>query len=172
MVEMTDVVIDKVTINIGVGEGGEKLEKAKSVLKLLTTGNPTITKARRTSREFGFREGQPLGVKVTLKGEEMDRFLKEALWVKNNKCLSYSFSEQGSYSFGIADYTDFKGQKYNPEIGIFGMDVVVTFKRRGGYRVARRWITPRPVPKKIRIKREEMMKFMKDNYKVDILEVG
>ena len=77
---------------------------------------------------------------------EMDRFLKEALWVKNNKCLSYSFSEQGSYSFGIADYTDFKGQKYNPEIGIFGMDVVVTFKRRGGYRVARRWLAPRPVP--------------------------
>ena len=172
MVDMRDVVIDKVTINIGVGESGEKLEKAKSVLKLLTTGNPTITKAKRTSREFGLRRDQPIGVKVTLKGEEMDRFLKTALWVKNNKCLSYSFSEQGSYSFGIADYTDFKGMKYNPEIGIFGMDVVVTFKRRGGYRVARRWITPRPVPKKIRVKREEMMKFMMENYNVEILEVG
>jgi large subunit ribosomal protein L5 len=172
MPEMTDVVIDKVTINIGVGEAGEKLEKAKSVIKLLTTGKPTITKAKRTSREFGIRQDQPIGVKVTLTGEEMDRFLKAALWVKNNKCLSYSFSEQGSYSFGIADYTDFKGMKYNPEIGIFGMDVVVTFKRRGGYRVARRWISPRPVPKKIRIKREEMMKFMKENYGVDILEVG
>ncbi len=172
MVEMTDVVIDKVTVNIGVGESGEKLEKAKSVLKLLTTGNPTITKAKKTSREFGIREGQPLGVKVTLKGEEMDRFLRAALWVKNNKCLSYSFSEQGSYSFGIADYTDFKGHKYNPEIGIFGMDVVVTFRRRGGYRVARRWLAPRPVPKKIRVRREEMMKFMKENYDVEILEVG
>ncbi|MDA8055140.1 MAG: 50S ribosomal protein L5 [Thermoplasmatales archaeon] len=172
MTDMRDVVIDKVTINIGVGESGEKLEKAKSVLKLLTTGKPVMTKAKRTSREFGVRQDQPIGVKVTLKGEEMDRFLKAALWVKNNKCLSYSFSEQGSYSFGIADYTDFKGMKYNPEIGIFGMDVVVTFKRRGGYRVARRWIAPRPVPQKIRVKREEMMKFMRENYSVEILEVG
>ncbi|EQB64740.1 MAG: hypothetical protein AMDU3_IPLC00004G0318 [Thermoplasmatales archaeon I-plasma] len=73
MVDMRDVVIDKVTINIGVGESGEKLEKAKSVIKLLTSGNPTITKARRTSREFGIRQDQPIGVKVTLKGEEMDR---------------------------------------------------------------------------------------------------
>jgi large subunit ribosomal protein L5 len=169
---MSDVIIDKVTVNIGVGEAGEKLEKAKSVLKLLTSGNPTITKVKRANREFGIRQDQPIGVKVTLKGEEMDKFLKAALWVKNFKCLSYSFSTQGSYSFGIADYTDFKGMKYNPEIGIFGMDVVVTFKRRGGYRVAKRWNSPRPVPNKIRVKREEMMEFMKENYKVEILEVG
>lgn len=172
MNDMTDVVIDKVTINIGVGEGGEKLEKARSVLKMLTKGKPTITKARVTSREFGVREGQPIGVKVTIKDEEMDRFLRAALWVKNNKCLSYSFSEQGSYSFGISDYTDFKGMKYNPEIGIFGMDVVVTFRRRGGYRVSRRWLSPRTLPRKIRVKREEMMKFMRENYEVEILEVG
>lgn len=169
--DMRDVVIDKVTINIGVGESGEKLEKARSVLKLLAAGNPTITKVKKTNREFGIRMDQSIGVKVTLKGEEMDKFLKSALWVKNFKCLSYSFSEQGSYSFGISDYTDFKGMKYDPEIGIFGMDVVVTFRRRGGYRVARRWNQPRPVPKKIRVKREEMMQFMKENYDVEILEV-
>lgn len=170
--DMRDVIIDKLTINIGVGESGEKLEKAMSVIKLLTSGKPTLTKAKRTSREFGVRQDQAIGVKVTLKGEEMERFLKEALWVKNFKCLSYSFSEMGSYSFGISDYTDFKGMKYNPEIGIFGMDVVVTFRRRGGYRVSRRWNSPRPVPKKIRVKREEMMEFMKKNFGVEILEVG
>lgn len=169
--EMKDVIIDKVTVNIGVGESGEKLEKAKNVLKLLTAGNPTITKVKRTNREFGIRQFQPIGVKVTLKGEGMDKFLKAALWVKNFKCLSYSFSSQGSYSFGISDYTDFKGMKYDPEIGIFGMDVVVTFKRRGGYRVARRRIASRPVPAKIRVTREEMMEFMKKNYEVEILEV-
>lgn len=171
MAEMTDVVIDKVTVNIGVGEAGEKLDKAKSVLNLLTSGNPTITKVKRQNREFGIRIDQPIGVKVTLKGKEMDRFLKEALWVKNFKCLSYSFSTQGSYSFGISDYTSFKGMKYNPEIGIFGMDVVVTFRRRGGYRISRRRIAPKPVPKKIRVTREEMIDFMKKNYDVEVLEV-
>ncbi len=170
--DMRDVVIDKVTVNIGVGEAGERIEKAKSVLKLLTKGTPTITKAKKPNREFGIREDQPIGVKVTLKGEIMESFLQAALWVKNFKCLSYSFSDQGSYSFGISDYTDFKGMKYNPEIGIFGMDVVVTFRRRGGYRVARRRILRRSVPRKIRVKREEMIDFMKKNYKVEIIGVG
>lgn len=170
--DMRDVVIDKVTVNIGVGESGERLEKAKTVLKLLTKGNPTMTKAKTSNREFGLRKDQPIGVKVTLKGEDMDSFLKAALWVKNFKCLSYSFSQQGSYSFGIADYTDFKGMKYDPEIGIFGMDVVVTFRRRGGYRIARRRILPRSLPERIKVKREEMMEFMKKNYNAEILEVG
>jgi large subunit ribosomal protein L5 len=169
---MNDVVIDKVTVNIGVGEAGEKLEKAKGVLKLLTGSEGTVTHAKRTNREFGIRKGQDIGVMVTLRGEEMDRFLRSALWVKNGRCLSYSFSNQGSYSFGISDYTSFKGMKYNPEIGIFGMDVVVTFKRRGGYRVSRRRLQPRKLPRKFRVTREEMMDFMKKNYGVEIVEVS
>lgn len=167
--DMRDVVIDKVTINIGVGESGEKLEKARSVLKLLAAGNPTITKVKKTNREFGIRMDQSIGVKVTLKGEEMDKFLKSALWVKNFKCLSYSFSEQGSYSFGISDYTDFKGMKYDPDIGIFGMDVAIVLKKRGGYRVSKRRIGKQSIPEKLRIKREDSMKFLSDKFGVTII---
>ncbi|MEM0128055.1 MAG: 50S ribosomal protein L5 [Thermoplasmatales archaeon] len=170
--EMNEVVIDKVTVNIGVGEAGEKLEKARSVLKLITDSNPTITHVKRSNREFGIRKGQDIGVKVTLRGEKMDKFLRSALWVKNNRCLSYSFSTQGSYSFGISDYTDFKGMKYNPEIGIFGMDIVVSFKRKGGYRVSRRRLQRRPIPARFRVTREEMMEFMKKNYGVEIVEAS
>ncbi|MEM0135128.1 MAG: 50S ribosomal protein L5 [Thermoplasmatales archaeon] len=170
--DMRDIVIDKVTVNIGVGEAGEKLEKAKSVLKLLTGAEPIVTYAKRTNREFGIRKGQDIGVKVTLRGDKMDKFLRAALWVKNNRCLSYSFSSQGSYSFGISDYTDFKGMKYNPEIGIFGMDVVITFKRRGGYRVSRRRLRRHPIPVKFRVTRDEIMDFMRKNYGVEIVEVS
>ncbi|MFP3299647.1 MAG: 50S ribosomal protein L5 [Thermoplasmatales archaeon] len=167
---MEDVVIDKVTINIGVGEAGEKIEKAKKVIELLTGRTPTVTLVKATNREFGIRKGQAIGVKVTLRGEEADKFLREALWVKNNKALSYSFSNQATFSFGISDYTDFKGMKYNPEIGIFGMDINVTFKRRGGFRVSRRRLNRRPIPKKIRIRREEMMDYMRKNYGLEIVE--
>ena len=168
---MEEIIIDKVTVNIGVGEGGEKLEKAKKVLALVTGGNPTITKVKKINREFGIRLDQPIGVKVTLRREDIKKFLDSALWVKNFKGFAYSFSTQGTYSFGISDYTDFKGMKYNPEIGIFGMDVVITFRRKGGYRVSKRRLRPTKIPEKIRIKREEMMEYMKKNYNLEILGV-
>lgn len=166
---MEDIVIDKVTVNIGVGEAGEKLEKAKKVITLITGKEPTITKVKRTNRELGIRQDQPIGVKVTIRKEDIKKFLESALWVKNFKAFNYSFSNQGTFSFGISDYTDFKGMKYNPEIGIFGMDVVVTFKRKGGYRVSKRRLRPRKVPEKIKVKREEMMEYMKNNYNLEIL---
>lgn len=166
---MSEIVIDKVTINIGVGEAGEKLEKAKKVINLITGKDPVITTVKRTNREFGIRQDQPIGVKVTLRKEDIKKFLDSALWVKNYKAFSYSFSNQSTFSFGISDYTDFKGMKYNPEIGIFGMDVVVTFRRKGGFRVSKRRIKTRKIPEKIRVKREEMMDFMKKNYNLEII---
>lgn len=167
---MDELVIDKVTVNIGVGEAGDKIEKAKKVIELLTGKTPTVTIVKTTNREFGIRKGQPIGVMVTLRGEDADKFLREALWVKNNRALSYSFSTQSTFSFGISDYTDFKGMKYNPEIGIFGMDINVTFKRRGGFRISRRRINRRSIPRSIRIKREEMMEYMKKNFQLEIVE--
>jgi large subunit ribosomal protein L5 len=166
---MEDIVIDKVTVNIGVGEAGEKLEKAKKVITLITGKEPTITKVKKTNREFGIRQDQPIGVKVTIRKEDIKKFLESALWVKNFKAFSYSFSNQGTFSFGISDYTDFKGMKYNPEIGIFGMDIIVTFRRKGGYRVSKRRLRQRKVPEKIKVKREEMMEYMKNNYNLEIL---
>ncbi len=166
---MEEVVIDKVTVNIGVGEAGEKLEKAKKVITLITGKEPTITKVKRTNREFGIRKDQPIGVKVTVRKEDIKKLLDAALWVKNYKAFSYSFSNQGTFSFGISDYTDFKGMKYDPEIGIFGMDIVVTFKRRGGFRISKRRIRPRKLPEHIKIRREEMMEYMKKNYNLEII---
>ena len=168
---MREIIIDKVVINIGVGEAGEKIRRAEKVIDILTGMKPVRTQASKTIRDFNIRKGLPIGLKVTLRGKKADEFLRKALWVKDFKVAEYSFDSQGNLNFGIGDYTDFEGMKYDPDIGIFGMDISVVLKRRGGYRVARRRINRRKVPMRHRIKREEAKKYMQEKYNLKILEV-
>ncbi|HDI23878.1 MAG TPA: 50S ribosomal protein L5 [Thermoplasmatales archaeon] len=160
--------IAKVTINIGVGEAGERLEKAGKVLELLTGRKPVKTIAKRTNKEFGIRKGMPIGCKVTLRKKDAEEFLKKALAILNNKIPSYSFDDEGNFSFGIPDYTLFPDQKYDPEIGIFGMDVCVTIERIG-YRIKHRKIRKRKIPARHRVKREEAMEFVKKKFNVEVI---
>ena len=79
------------------------------------------------------------------------------------------FEMRGNFSFGIQDYTDFPGMKYDPEIGVFGMDVSVSLKRPG-WRVARRATRARPIPRRHRISRDEGVAFLKDHFKAEVVE--
>ncbi len=166
---MRQIRIEKVTVNIGVGEGGERLRKAEKVLEMLTGQKPVQTIAKVTNRDFGIRKGLPIGCKVTLRKQKAIEFLKKALWVRDFKLPAWSFDEEGNFSFGIAEHTDFEGIKYDPEIGIFGMDVCVTLERKG-YRIKRRKIAKTKVPKKHRITREEAMEFVKKEFNVEVIE--
>lgn len=160
--------IEKVTINIGVGEAGERLKNAGKVLESLTGQKPVETLSKTTNKEWGIRKSMPIGCKVTLRGKKAEEFLKEALSIRKNKIEDYSFDNQGNLSFGIPDHTLFKNQKYDPEIGIFGMDICVTMKR-DGYRVKYRRIAPRKIPHKHRVKREETIKFFIDKFGVEVV---
>ncbi|MEC9478456.1 MAG: 50S ribosomal protein L5, partial [Candidatus Thermoplasmatota archaeon] len=116
--------IAKVTVNIGVGEGGARLQLAERVLELLTSMKPVRTLAKSTNRDLGTREGAPIGCKVTIRDPAtIESFLKDAFWVRENTLPAWNFDQSGNLSFGIADYTDFPEQKYDPDIGIFGMDI-------------------------------------------------
>jgi large subunit ribosomal protein L5 len=160
--------IEKVTINIGVGEAGERLKKAESVLESLTGQKPIQTLSNTTNKDWGIREQMPLGCKVTLRGKKAADFLIEALNTRENKMAEYSFDDQGNLSFGIPDHTLFKTQKYDPNIGIFGMDISITMEKPG-YRVKRKRIARRKIPLRYSIKREETMKFFTDNFNVEVV---
>ena len=169
MNKMRSPKLDKVVVHIGAGEAGERLVKAQKVLEMVTGQKPSITHSKRTNRDFGIREGQPLGCKVTLRGKVASEFLKKALWVKENRISLYSFSPEGSFSFGISDYTDFSGMKYDPEIGVFGMDINVSMIRPG-YRISRRQIAKRPVPAKHRLTLTESVGFLKEQFGLEVVE--
>ena len=81
----------------------------------------------------------------------------------------YSFDNEGNVSFGVPDHTLFKNQRYDPNIGIFGMDISITIQRPG-YRVKRRKIARRPIPHKHRVKKEETMKFISEKFNVEVIQ--
>lgn len=169
MSDMKQPKIGKVVVNIGVGEAGERLNKALKVLDMITHQKPVVTTAKVTNRDLGVRFGMPIGCKVTMRGEKAQAFLRKALSIRDNRVAIYSFDKEGNLSFGLPDYTDFEGMRYDPEIGIFGMDVNVVFMRPG-YRVAKRRIMTRKIPHEHRMTREEAISFMKEQYKVEVVE--
>jgi large subunit ribosomal protein L5 len=167
MNSMRDIRIEKVVVNIGVGEAGDKLLKAQKVLEMLTGQKAIQTISRKTIRDWGIRKGMPIGAKVTLRGERAEKFLREALWARNNVLNSYNFDPEGNFSFGIPDYTEFKDMKYDPEIGLFGMDVNVVLQRPG-YRVARRRIGRTRVPRRHRVSLEEAVRFVTERFQAQV----
>ena len=169
MSTMKDLHVEKVVVNIGVGEAGERLAKAEKVLEMVTKQKPVETLSKTVNRDLGIREGMPLGCKVTLRGDAAIDFVKQALTIREMRVPEYSFDKEGNMSFGISDYTDFEGMKYDPEIGIFGMDISVVL-RRPGNRITQRALLKRRIPKQHRVQRDEAIQFMKDNFKVKVVE--
>ena len=162
--------ITKVTINIGVGEGGQRLQLAEQVLELMTGQKPVRTLSKSTNRDLGTRIGGPIGCKVTMRNPDIvASFLKDAFWVRQNTLPGYNFDQSGNLSFGISDYTDFPNQKYDPDIGIFGMDINVVLERPG-HRVSRRRRAKRKIPVKHKVTADESRTWFADNYNIKILE--
>ena len=161
--------IAKITVNIGVGEAGEKLSKAETVLKNITDQKPIKTLSQTTNKDWGLREKMPLGCKITLRGKRADKFLVEALKTRENKIAEYSFDDQGNFSFGVPDHTLFEGQKYDPNIGIFGMDICITMEKMG-YRIKHRRIDRRKIPHRHQVEREDTIKFVAETFNVEVIQ--
>ncbi len=129
--------IDKVVVNLNVGKSGEPLEKASKVLQEITGQTPVKRKAKKTVRDFGIRQGEPIACVVTLRKQPAIDFLKKVLPVVENKISRSAFDKQGNFAFGLKEHIEIAGVKYDPEVGIFGMDICVSMGR-AGYRVKNR----------------------------------
>jgi large subunit ribosomal protein L5 len=159
----------KVVVNAGVGESGEARTKAERVLQMVTRQKPVPTRSHSTNRDFGIRKGQEIGAKVTLRGATATDFLTRAFEARDRQLDGASIDRNGNFSFGVADYTDFSGMKYDPAIGIHGMDVSVEVGR-AGYRIRNRRICGRPLPHSLRSTREETRAFLTTAFQVTVLE--
>lgn len=167
---MTHPRITKVCVNIGVGEGGERLLNAENVLELVTGVKPQRTLGRIQNRDLKVRLGAPIGCKATMrKAEDIKKFLTDAFWVRENTIPGWNFDREGNLSFGIRDYTDFPGQKYNPDIGIYGMDITVVLERPG-HRVSRRRRAKGKVGMDHRVTTDQSQAWFIENYGITIME--
>jgi large subunit ribosomal protein L5 len=164
---MRKVKIGKVVLNIGVGRSGEALERAKRVLSELVGQTPCQRVAKQSIRDFGIHKGEPIGVIVTLRGSKAEEVLRKLLQTKNNILSASSFDGFGNCSFGIREHIEIPGIRYNPEIGIFGMNVSVVLERPG-YRVARRVRAKSNIGRKHRVSKEEAIEFFRSNLGVEV----
>lgn len=165
--EMKKINVDKIVINIGVGKSGEPIEKAKKALLELTGQQPAVRGAKKTVRDFGIHKGEPIGAVVTLRRDLAIEFLKRVVAAKKNVLKASSFDNYGNISVGIHEHIDIPGTKYNPEIGIFGMDVNIVLSRPG-YRIARKSRKSARIGKTHRINKDDAIEFFKREYGVGV----
>ncbi|MFQ5406557.1 MAG: 50S ribosomal protein L5 [Candidatus Micrarchaeia archaeon] len=169
MTNMNQVKIEKVTLNIGVGQAGESLEKAKNLLEQITKRKAILTKSRNRNPTWKLRKGDNIGCKVTLRGKEAEEIVKKSLEARDLIVLKKSFDKTGNVSFGVPEYIDFPGMKYDPEIGMMGFDVSVTLKKPG-LRISKRRIAPKRIPKKQQVGPQEAMAFMQEKFQANVEE--
>jgi len=160
--------IDKVVVNLNVGKSGEPLEKANKVLQEITGQTPVKKKAKKTIRDFGIREGESIAVVVTLRKQKAVDFLKKVLPVVDNKVSKRSFDERGNFAFGLKEHIEIPGVKYDPDIGIFGMDVCVAVNRPG-QRIRIRRKQNKTIGPKHLLTPEESIIFIKQTLGVEIV---
>ena len=159
--------IDKVTINIGVGAAGEKMEKAKKLIEKLSDQKAVEIKTKKRIPTWGVRKGLAIGTKTTLRGKKAEEFLNKALDSVERRINEKSFDKTGNFAFGIREYIDIPGFKYDPDIGMLGMDVAVTLNK-WGYRITKRKVKRSRIPLKHRITKEDSINYAKEKLKIEV----
>lgn len=156
---MRNIRIEKVTLNIGAGKDQTKLEKGIVLLNSITSTTPIKTVTNKRIQEWGLRPGLPIGCKITLRKEKATKLLPRLLEAVDNKLGERQFDNNGNIAFGIPEYIEIPGVKYDPKIGIMGLQVCVTLERPG-FRIKRRRILARKIPPRHRISKQEAIDFM------------
>ncbi len=127
--------IEKITLNMGVGEGSQdkkKVQTAAAEIERIAGQKPVITKAKKSIAQFKLREGMPIGCKVTLRRERMYEFLDRLITVAMPRIRDFrglnakSFDGRGNYAMGLKEQIIFPEISYDQIEKVRGMDIIVT----------------------------------------------
>ena len=125
--------VEKIVINMGVGEAARDskfIEAAVKDLELISGQKPVITKARKSIAGFKIREGQEIGAKVTLRGEQMYNFMEKLIKISLPRVRDFrgvsnkAFDGKGNYTLGIKEQIIFPEIEYDQILKVRGMDIV------------------------------------------------
>jgi large subunit ribosomal protein L5 len=159
MTDMRSIKIEKVVF--GVGGTEDKLEKSAKLLEILTGRKAAKMKTNKRIPSLSVRPKLNVGAIITIR-RDFEPLLKRVLVAIDNKIRKKQISEN-TFSFGLKEYIEIPGMEFQRDIGITGFDVTITFKR-AGKRIQLRRIKNSRLPVKQRISKEEIIKFMEDNF--------
>ena len=165
---MKKISLAKVVLNMGVGKSGEPIEIGKKALEQITGKKPNARNAKKSQRDWGVRKGEPIGVAVTVRGNDATKLLKRLLVAKDNQIKESVFDNEGNLSFGIKEHIDIPEIKYEPAIGILGLEVSVSLARPG-FNIKLRSQRKTKVGKNHRITKNETIKFLTEEFGVQIV---
>lgn len=164
---MRKVKLEKVTVNMGVGEAGDKLERSLKVMEQITGRKPVKTICRIKQPGWGIKEGLEIGAKTVLRGAAAEKFLASAFTAKENKISSKNFDRNGNFGFGVKEHIEMPGIKYDPKLGIIGFDVLVTLERPG-YRIKKRKIMKGTIGRKHCLTKDDAISFVREKFGVEV----
>ena len=165
---MKKISVAKVVLNMGVGKSGEPIEQAKRALEQITGQKPNPRNAKATQRDWGVHKGEPIGVAVTLRRQSAIELIKRLFTAKGNQMKGSSFDDFGNLSFGIKEHIDIPGVKYDPQIGILGLNVSISLARPG-FNIRFRSKHKASVGNHHRIKSEEAKEFLTKEFGIEVV---
>jgi len=165
---MKKISLAKVVLNMGIGKSGEPIEIGKKTLVQITGKKPNARNAKKAHREWGVRKGEPIGIAVTVRGDDATKLLKRLLAAKDNQIMERSIDNEGNLSFGIKEYIDIPEIKYDPNIGILGLEVSVSLARPG-FNIKLRSRRKTKVGKNHRITKNDAIKFLTEEFGVEVV---
>ena len=164
--EMKEIKIGKAAVNIGIGQVGENVEKAKNLIEKLTGSTAVKTESGENAKTFGNRSGLKIGAMTTLRGEEAEEFLEKVMTAVEEIDAS-QFDSNGNFGFGVSEYIDVTGVDYDADIGMMGFEVTVNLERPG-YRVKRRDFKPSEVGEEHQVSREDAISYVEETFGVEV----
>jgi len=164
---MRELKISKLVLNCCVGESNDRLTKAARVLEQLSGQSPVFSKSRLTIRSWGIRRNEKISCHVTVRGKKAEELLERGLKVKEFELKNKNFSNTGNFGFGINEHIDL-GIKYDPSVGIYGMDFYIVLKRSGN-RVSKRKRCQRRIGNFQKVSKEDSLKWFQEKYEGVVL---
>ncbi len=164
--KMHELEIEKMVLNCGGIE--DKLERSIKLLETITKRKIQVVKSTKRIPDFGISPGKKSGCKVTIRDRnEIITLLKRFFAALDNTIKSKQIVNN-HFSFGIREYIEIPGLEYNRDIGILGFEADLSFSRKGK-RVKLRKIKQGKYPKRQDVTKEEILNFLKKNFKLNII---